>query len=229
MPTPRRISAIAIFILLAALGSGADAASVYDTTVLANNPVAFFPLTESSGATANNRSTVGGAQNGMYNNVMLGIAGTPDGAGGAYNGTSSYVNVPNYAALDVTKDFSIEAWVKVSGPTANSLGTIFSINRGTDGTGLALSLEGDTPVLLINNNAVNFFTMSTGTITPGAWDQLDVTYNGVAVDFYINGILAGGTPFTQLSLSTTLPLTLGVEFPNGFLEILGTSRSTILR
>ena len=213
-----RTNFIPTLIFLAAVGTVAPAASVYDTTVLANNPVAFFPLNETSGTTANNASHASGAQNGTYNAVTLGVPGSPDGAGASYNGSSSYVSVPNYTALEVTTDFSIEAWVKVSGPSANSLSTIFSINRATDGTGLAFALEGDTPELAINNNAVNFSTTATATVTPGTWDQLDVTYNGTAVDFYIDGNLAGTTPFSQnLALSTTLPLTLGVEFPNGYL------------
>jgi hypothetical protein len=209
---------ISTLILFSAITTMAEASSLYDATVLSNNPVAFFPLNEVSGNTANNLSHASGAQNGTYNAVTLGVPGSPDGTGGAYNGTSSFVNVPNYAALDTTRFFSIEAWVNVSGPAANPLGTIFSINRATDGTGLALALQGDTPELAINNNAVNFSTTATGAVTPGTWDQLDVTYNGSNVAFYINGNPAGTTAFTQnLALSTTLPLTLGVEFPNGFL------------
>ncbi|MGH9621607.1 MAG: LamG-like jellyroll fold domain-containing protein [Bryobacteraceae bacterium] len=218
MSIRRRIAATSILFLFAAAGSLVEATSLYDTTVLANSPVAFFPLNEASGTTANNASHASGAQNGVYNNVTLGVPGTPDGTGGAYNGTSSFVSVPNYAALDVTKDFSIEAWVNTAGPTANSLGTIFSINRGPNSTGLAFALQGDAPELSINNNSVNFFTTASQTATPGTWNQLDVTYNGTDVDFYIDGSLAGATSFTQsLALSTTLPLTLGVEFPDGFL------------
>jgi hypothetical protein len=206
-------------LIMGAILSGFAAASVsYDATVLANNPVLFTPLDEHSGATATNLSTTSGAQNGTYNSVTLGIPGGPDGDGGGFTPIGSYVGVPNDTALDVTSTFSIEVWIKVASASANGLGGIFAINRGTNGTGLSLILNGDHPEVGMNNNVVNYAELSTGNVVNGQWNQIVVTWNGGAPTFYINGVATGNQDANTfphlLALSTTLPVSIGAEFPN---------------
>jgi hypothetical protein len=195
------------------------ATSVYDSTVIANNPVLFLPLDEPSGTTAANLSTTPGARNGTYNDVTLGLPGGPDGSGAGFTPIGSYVDVPNYPAVDVTTSFSLEVWVDVSSASANPLGGIFAINRELNGTGLSLDLEGDHPALGLNNNVDNYEELSTGSVVNGRWNQIVVTWqDGGAPIFYINGVETANqdsnTYAQPLSLSTTLPVSIGAEFPN---------------
>lgn len=201
----------------------AAASSLYDTTVLSNDPVEFLPLDNTSGTTATNLSTTTGAQNGTENDVTLGVTGGPDGHGiGFTPASTSEVSVPNYSALDVTTQFSVEVWVDVPSSTANSLGTIFAINRATNSTGISLALTGLTPLIALNSNGVNYSENSASSLIAGQWNQIVVTWSGGAPTFYINGVETANVnsnTFTQpLTLSTTIPNSIGAEFPG-----LGTS------
>jgi hypothetical protein len=209
----------ALFICGAILPGFAVANSIYDSTVLANNPVLFTPLDEKSGTTATNLSTASGVQNGVYNSVTLGIPGGPDGSGGGFTSIGNYVSVPNYTAVDVGSEFSLEVWVDVASASANSLGGIFALNRALNGTGLTLWLNGDHPEIGFNNGSTNYAELSSGSITNGQWNQIAVVWKeGAAPLFYINGVATGNqdaNTFAQfLSLSTTLPVSIGAEFPN---------------
>ncbi len=196
----------------------AFANSIYDATVLANNPVLFVPIDEKSGTTATNLATAAGAQNGVDNLVTLGIPGGPDGSGGAFTSIGSFISVPNYGAVDVTSALSLEVWVDVTSANANAVGGIFAINRALNSTGLALRLNGGHPEIDFNNNAINYAELSTGTVTSGQWNEIVVTWSEGAPTFYINGVATGNQDanmFTQLlNLSTTLPVSIGAEFPN---------------
>ena len=208
--------------LLAA--SAVRAGSIYDPTVLAQHPIAFFPLNETSGTTANNLAGPPDNVNGTYNNVTLGIAGGPDGSGAGFDGTNSFIGIPFYSALDVTTAFSIEAWIDVTAANAMNLGSIFAINRATDGTGLSLSVDDDKLLLELNSSGTNYTEFSAGDVPFGEWAEVAVTWSntvdGGAPQLYIDGVLVANqdsNTFTNsLVLSSSLGANIGVEFANGF-------------
>jgi len=198
----------------------APAGTIYDATVLGNGPTAFFPLDETTGTVANNLANTN--ENGTYHgNVVLGIPGGPDGSGAGFTPIGPYASAPNYAGIDATSAFSIEAWVDVSSAAANALGTVSAVNRALNSTGIALWLNGDHPELGLNNGS-NFSEVSTGSVTNGAWNQIVVSWsdtaNGGAPQFYINGALVGNADangFTSaLNLTNAPGFNIGAEFPN---------------
>jgi hypothetical protein len=93
--------------------------TAYKSAVLADSPVGYWRLGESSGTTAADSSSGGNA--GTYTSVTLGTtgatAGDPDTAA-AFNGTSSYVSVPDSTSLRPAT-FSVEGWVKTTAHGAN--------------------------------------------------------------------------------------------------------------
>jgi len=212
----RTISTFAFVLVAVAIG---QAATIYDTTVLAQNPVAFLPLSETSGTTANNLANSN--ENGTYHSVALGDPGGPDQKGGLFTPFPSYVGAQDYPAINVTTAFSIEAWVNVASAGSNALGSIFAINRAVNSTGIALWLNGNHPELGLNNG-VNFAELSSGAVTDGAWNQIVVTWdqavNGGAPLFYINGLQVGNTDantFTgTLNLAGAPSFNIGAEFPD---------------
>jgi hypothetical protein len=68
------------------------------------------------------------------------------------------------------------------------------------------------------NNGANYTELSSGSVINGQWNQNDVVWNEGAPAFYINGALTGNqdanTFSTALNLSTTIPVSIGAEFPN---------------
>jgi hypothetical protein len=116
--------------------SQTNAASIYETAVLADGPVAYYRLGETSGSTAVNSSTNGAALDGTYTN--FGAASTPSstigdvgprpgdatgsnqiygmeldniGARSAAN-SNAQIDVPDNALLDITGALTLEAWVR---------------------------------------------------------------------------------------------------------------------
>jgi len=210
----------AILFFIAA--SGVRAGTLYDNTVLGNNPVAFFPLAETSGTTANNLANT--AENGTYQGgVTLGIPGGPDGNGAGFTPTGQYVGIPLYSALEVTSSFSVEAWIDVASTNANPLASIFAINRALNSTGLSFAIFDDQLVLGMNNFSTNYSETALPKLPNGVWDQVAVTWsktvNGGAPQFYIDGILVGNNDsntFAQsLNLTGAPGANIGVEFSNG--------------
>ncbi|GAI14148.1 unnamed protein product, partial [marine sediment metagenome] len=71
---------------------GAGGVLAYDDKVLGMDPIAYWPLSETSGLVAN--CLVNPAQNGVYTGVTLGQPGIGDGNTAPYfDGTNDYVDV----------------------------------------------------------------------------------------------------------------------------------------
>ena len=89
---------------------------LYKQVVLADKPVAFWPLDETSGTVANDLS--GNGYNGTYTGgFTLGLPGIPAGGTGAkFDGTTGYVVAP--LVTTAVASFTLEAWVNFDGATA---------------------------------------------------------------------------------------------------------------
>src|SRR5262245_34675824 len=91
----------------------------YSAEVLADSPVSYFRLNETSGPDANDQ---GSANNdGLYvNTPTLGVSGPvhsdpTDKAAGFTASSGECVITPNIAAYAVGDTFSLEAWVRCTG------------------------------------------------------------------------------------------------------------------
>ena len=197
------------FGFLAVLPMAARAGTV--SAILADNPVAFWPLSDASGSgTAANVASTGGALNGTAHNVTFGGAG-PLGqqTAGSFNGSStgnvSYIGLPaGNPNLEITSAFTLEAWVNLSS-SPNALNTIYAQPRSADGTGIAFSVNGSDQLgLYMNDTATNISYFSpTATVTSGQWDMVAATYDGSTntINLYVNGILEGSDTISPLNLS----------------------------
>lgn len=144
-----RFQLLGLFSLLVVTNSAT--AGVYSAAVLADNPVAYYRLNETTLSTAADASAVGGAQDGAYINFATGagsgniaqagprptdlVGGQPLLGFNADNRAPHFageqgdaadrtrVEVPDSAALDITGALTLEAWVN-----PDSLGT--SSNNG---------------------------------------------------------------------------------------------------
>lgn len=111
-------------------------ASIYESTVLADGPVAYYRLGEMSGSTAANSSTNGSALDGTYTNfgagstpsstigqlgprpgdpssssTIVGLEADNIGIRSAAN-SNAQVDVPDNNLLDITGALTLEAWVR---------------------------------------------------------------------------------------------------------------------
>lgn len=132
----------------------------YESIVLADSPVGYWQLGESSGTTAADSST--GGNNGTYTPNALGLwtggtlgqTGIPGGGMAAtFDGISGYVNFGNVLQFDGNIAFSIEAWLKY---TAAAPGNILSKqnNVNFEGFGFGLSGSGAYEFFIYNGTAI---------------------------------------------------------------------------
>lgn len=138
----------------------------------------------------------------------------PDGTRGIYFNGSTFVQVPNDASLNLTDNFTIEAWVKLSEiPTSSSVQTIVSKRAAssggyqfaiTDGGKLRLSLPGTAVHVTINNYITDV----------NRWYHVAVSFSNITngVRFFVNGSpveeLDGGVGVAGIA---TDPLRIGAD------------------
>jgi hypothetical protein len=106
--------------LILVIGAGiyitrfSQAASSYDTAVLADNPVAYWAMTNTTGTEPD---LTGHGHAGTYHGGTLAQGTLLNGNKAAtFNGTNQYLSVPSSAALSIptTHQLTWEAWIKPS-------------------------------------------------------------------------------------------------------------------
>jgi hypothetical protein len=178
------------------------ATPVYRNAVLADNPVAYWELDESSGTTAADSAPP--AQNGSFQNVTLAqpSAFPALGTAAGFNGSSSRVRVPANAAFQLgTGNFSVEAWART--PVA-SRGDIFNYKNAND-FGLFLNNNGSGSISGWHNGQLPVFTT-----TLDAWHHIVATRSNGVLRLFVDGLERGSQANTQ-SFSAGADLFLGAN------------------
>ncbi len=132
------------------------------------------------------------------NNNTTATTGQIDG-GDALSGSSQYINIGNNAALQITGDMTIEAWIK---PTdyANYNGIVGKTSSNMPAPyDFYLAQTSGIPRFYRGNGSA--FGEMNGTAAPstGVWSHIAVTMAGTAVTHYLNGATNGNG-----ALSTTI-------------------------
>ncbi|NUS09891.1 MAG: Teneurin-1 [Streptomyces sp.] len=167
----------------------AGSSQTYRAAVLGGAPATYFRLGEAAGAATAVDETRGG--NGTYNAVTLGAAGPfSDQKAATFNGTSSYVKVPDTVTGDTSA--SAELWFKTTHGTAILLNSQSGPIGGT--------VSSTTPQLWIgSDNKLHggFYTTSgsvqlgtTGTVTDGKWHHVLLSATPTAQTLYLDGVQA---------------------------------------
>lgn len=163
------------------------------------NVLAYWPMSEPSGATAIDAS--GAGRTGTYNSIVLSQSGIGDGSSAVlFDGSTSYLDVSStsLAAAFTGGEFTISLWFKVA-----------TAGVWTDATNrrlLTFQVDANNRMLLQKttvNNTLNWFYQAGGTsksiskvtTTPTGWVHLAVTVTkaGDALIAYYNGVQEGTT------------------------------------
>jgi hypothetical protein len=188
------------------------------------NMVLWLPLDEASGT--NSANLVPGGNNGVQLNGPAVTSGLVANSL-SFNGTSQYVEVPSYTALNFgTNDFSIDAWIRRA---TNDLGTSATSNyrvivekaeqSPVAQRGYSFYLHGSqgTLGLQLADGTFTTYTSSFAVPNDGQWRHVAVTVdrdktNGIV--FYVNGVAGTGVHNPMLSpgsISSTFPLRVGSQ------------------
>jgi Putative Ig domain/Concanavalin A-like lectin/glucanases superfamily len=95
-----------------ALGQSPAGADTYDSTVLADHPVAFWDMTPTGGSESD---LTGGGHNGTYRGGTPSLATMPNGNQAVdFNGNREYMTVPSSHAFSIptTRELTWEGWIR---------------------------------------------------------------------------------------------------------------------
>ncbi|MGD0262837.1 MAG: LamG-like jellyroll fold domain-containing protein [Verrucomicrobiota bacterium] len=164
-----------------ALGVAAATAQPYPTAVLADNPIAYWRLQETSGTIAQD-SSITGTNSGVYTNVLLGQPGYINvanpaelavafGSPAGYSADSYAGGIPLDVASAVNTSFSVEAWVN-GGAQAGGAGIVGKGSGGAEEFFLDCGASGNAFRFYIRNTAGTAYNAN-GTVVPnGNWHHL---------------------------------------------------------
>ena len=180
----------------------------YATTVLADNPIGYWRLGESSGTTAADGS--GHGLNGSYvGGVTLGQPGAlmhDTDTAVAFNGSSGACTVSDNSALRLNGTFTIEFWAKEKA-FANSWPGL--VVKGASGTANGFLIwYSSNGTLHFKRNNVDVATPA-GAIVTTAWHAYDVTYDGSTLRWYVDGTQVASRAVAFPANAGTDPLQFG--------------------
>ena len=187
----------------------------HEAEIMANGPVAFWRLGESSGTSAVDE--ISGANGTYTNSPTLGATG-PFGNIAAtatdFNGATDYVSIPDSTAWDLT-DGSLQLWFNAVDASVG--GTLLDRDgAGTNEGEFYIDLYGgDITVNLEGTNGG--LLQATNVITSGVWVQLTVTFGANGLEIYVDGTrVAFDAGITGGIDGNNSDLTVGSSYDNAY-------------
>jgi len=174
--------------------------SYYDNAILADGPVAFWPLSDPVGATAADLS--GSGHFGTYvGGCSQGATGIGDGETSvAFDGSTGYVKIG--AGLQAgASPWTAECWLRTK-TVGSQAGTLLSMGASRPahiGTGLTGAVAGGSGLWAGRETSA--------TVVDGAWHHGAITWPGSAgsLAFYVDGIVRSAT----IASATGVPIVSG--------------------
>ena len=215
--------------LLLAVGLGQTAKADYPSTVLSQNPAAFYRLNETikpNFTHVTNSGSLGTAADGYYTNLpSFNLPGPFTGSSAVgFDGTSQYAYTPWVSGLN-TSTFSFEIWANPAVvPKFDYMASSAELNSPRSGWYFAQD-DGSTfgfgsawVVRFFNtNSSTPSVTLHATNATAGVWTHLVITFDGTTAKMYTNGVVADTETPTANSAGVNYvpnidaPFTIGVR------------------
>lgn len=171
--------------------------------------VAYYSMNEGNGTTAHNSCTnTSGIDASLVSSFIWATSPIQfDQNCLILDGSNDHITVADQSALDITADFTYEAWIKPAG--FNWLGGIISKYQSgaSSGNTFRLSYAGNFRGLSINNyiTADNLLTINT-------WHHVAATRSGNTYAIYIDGISYPLSGSDMVVTANSDPLRIGVDY-----------------
>ncbi len=116
-----------------------------------------------------------------------------------FGGGNQYVSVPYAAALNVTTQFTIEAWINIAVLDKNDM---TFVSKGDD---LVIMRNGNTSKLNFRtkSNSGTDDLLSTANVVTGRWYHVAAVCNGATKTLYLDGVLDAFRKFIRTRLMPT--------------------------
>lgn len=121
-----------------------------------------------------------------------------------FNGTTSYVSLPASNSIVDVNSFTISAWFNADtiGTAYNYSNRILTFMRTAGSTGVSLA-TGSSNLATIMYYKTSAHAYITKTISAGNWYNLVMTYDGITVKAYLNGVFTNSEVCTISALDAT--------------------------
>lgn len=160
-------------------------ALTYAQEVLADSPIAFWRLGESSGTTATD--SVGSYPMTYVGSPTLGVTGAVPGNTAITTAAGKYA-IRNSAVLTGAMPFTLEAWIKTTSPGKNILVVGKTTNKSS---GIATDINGKA-VCFGNGNAQTYYSaVSSASVNDGNWHHIVGVIRDTGYEIYVDGSLSG--------------------------------------
>lgn len=180
----------------------------YNTTILADSPLTYFQLNETSGTTFANSGSLGGTSSAIGSGVTKGQINGIDGSNAIAldGGANAYFSFTQNANFMTDNQYSVEAWVKTT--SGGSTKVIASYNPGSRGFSLGVNSSNRATFSIMNNNGSFSVTASgsTALLNDGNWHHLVGTVNSSTITIYVDGVATANASATAgtYGISNTL-------------------------
>lgn len=188
------------------VGGPPPASTPYRDAVLADGPVGYWRLGETSGKALDEMSNGGaGVYNGGVTRGVPGALATERDLAAEFDGTDDYVSIPDNNALDVGDSYTLEAWVRrgaVLGTTQRFL------HKGAGAP--SFGFGGNNKLVLIPGGpGATPLATSTMAITDQAWHHVVAAKSGASARIYVDGVDATAPGTNSTSTSNASALNIG--------------------
>jgi hypothetical protein len=131
-----------------------------------------------------------------------------------FDGSGDYITIDNNSALDFgSSDFTIEAWINLSG--VGALQQIVAKNSGfPDGYEFNFSVSTSGKLSFLSHNTSFYYVEQDGFLPLNEWVHVAAVRSGSSIKLYVNGVLKG-TVEAQPIKSTGANLTIGRDLAGG--------------
>jgi hypothetical protein len=185
------------------MGAGSTGAGVGITTyrdaVLTDTPVSYWRLWDTGTTAVDARGVSNGTINGSPTTGVTSPISDTGAKAMTFNGsTTQNITIPHQAALAITGDMTIEAWLNMSS-TAAINGILTKCQAAGNPNPFEYRVSSGTPTnqLVIDSGSSFTVLASPGNLTAATWQLVAVTItSGGTYGFYVNGALVGTTSNT---------------------------------
>ena len=192
----------------------------YQALVLAQKPVAYWPMNEATGTSVLDLSGHGNTGT-IQGGVTLGqpgpIVGDPADTAMGFN-YSEYIAIPSSLNSDL---LTVAAWVNFDSGYGGNPRVI--ANQHTDATNvgfeLVLGFNVSNGFGFVVGNGSGYASCLTNSTSPGAWHFVVGTYNGTTTAIYLDGVLQStSTSISGPIAASTYPVNIGrdVEYQGDY-------------
>ncbi len=189
----------------------------YPSEVLADSPLAYYRLGESSGTAMVDAS--GNGRDGTYTSTALGTAGALAGSGDSdtaitlTGGTGNAGAVPYDTWMNGLTAVTVEAWVNT---TATS-GTRFVVARtGNTNYNYGLAVINGKAFMGLRTTSTSLGATGTTNVADGLWHHLVGTWDGTTLRIYVDGVLDGTASLSGTMTTAANGLQVGGRGANYF-------------